>query len=218
MQATVQTVHFTAGGSSSIAANQAPLTAGNLSINGALASVGVATLPQVRRVSITSAASNEAAETFTLTGTDRYGNVISEKLAGPGATQTVTSVLDYATISQVAISAASGSNISVGTLGTPVGSAPWLLPNRHITPFNMGVGCIVSGTLTWTVEKTYDDPNLLIPSNSVSPPNVFTVSGFNAITTTLDDLVNIPATAIRITVNSGTGTGTFYTLQAGLAQ
>ena len=218
MQTSRQILAFTAGSANSIALSQTPASAGNLTLNGSLVTGGVATLPQVRRVGITSTGA-DTGNNFTITGTNSSGAVISETLAGPAANATVTSAYNYATVTSISVSAATAGAITVGTTTTPIGSSDWKQPNRNITPANMSVGVyIASGSANVTVEYTYDDPNLLVPSNSAIPPNVFPMTSLQNVTSTIDGVLNQPVSAVRATVNSGTGTVDFYTLQAGISQ
>ena len=90
-----------------ISASQTPGGAGNLLINGTLAAGGVATMAVQQRIGITSGG-NIATLVFTVTGTDDQGRVISETITGVSG-NTVQSVLDYLTVTKIAVSAAAGS-------------------------------------------------------------------------------------------------------------
>jgi len=71
---------------------QAPAVAGNFTINGALASDGVATMDVARHLTAYAAGDNSG-RTITFTGTDRFGREISEEVTGPdGATVSTTKV------------------------------------------------------------------------------------------------------------------------------
>jgi hypothetical protein len=104
-----------------ICVNVTSSDAKTLSATGALVSGGVATLDVARCLSITSTA-NESALTFTLTGTDDYGEALVETLAGPNNT-TVYSQKAFKTVTSVAVSGNITSNaVDVGTskiLGLP---------------------------------------------------------------------------------------------------
>jgi len=89
-----------------VSAAESLLAAGDLTIGGAFASGGVATLDAQRQVLLTSG-ENLSAVTFTITGTDEQGRVITEDVTGPNA-GTAVSVLDYMTVTQIAASAAFG--------------------------------------------------------------------------------------------------------------
>ena len=41
---------------------------------------------------------------------------------------------------------------------TGVGSSDALVMNTNISPFNVGFGVVVTGTVTYTVQHTFDDP------------------------------------------------------------
>lgn len=135
--------------------SQTPGGAGNLTINGALASAGVATFAVPRHVSITSAA-NDSGRTFTVTGTDRYGNVVSETITGPNTT-TVTGVLNYATITQVAIDAASAGALTVGSADEA--DTEWFEMSLLVSPTAISIGGYVSSgaSLAWGVQDCMED-------------------------------------------------------------
>jgi hypothetical protein len=213
-QTAIYTLQYAAAVSNNIAQSQALLAAGNFSLNGSTVTAGVATLDKPRRVLISSTG-NDASAIFTVTGTDRYGNPQSESLAGTSGSSEFT-VYDYKSVTKIAISAASGSNVLAGTNG--VGSGPWVALNRYVTPGNTSLGIKITGTVNATAEYTYDDPNLLVPSNSIVPPGVFPMTTLQAVTTSIDGVLDQPATYVRWTVNSGSGTANCYVLQAGLAQ
>jgi hypothetical protein len=99
-----------------VCASQTPSGAGNLTINGALADSGAVTFDQPRQITVTGG-SDESGKTFTVTGTDETGTAASEVITGPNAT-TVTSTGYFATISQIAVSAATAGAITVGSAAT----------------------------------------------------------------------------------------------------
>lgn len=125
-----------------ISTSQTPGAAGNLTITGALATTGVATLGYNRKVTITSAG-NDSGRTFTITGTDEFGNAQTEDITGPNIT-TVTGTKDFLTVTQVAIDAASAGAITVGaaaesgTVVATVTSPATLLKNQNNLEYNLG--------------------------------------------------------------------------------
>lgn len=116
---------------------------------------GTATLDTGRRVIITSA-SNDTGITFTLTGTDWSGNVISEAVTGAsgGAAQ---SVLDYVTITSILTSGATAGAVTVGTNG--VASSPWVRFDSFAAMAPVAIQGDISGTANATIQQTLDDPN-----------------------------------------------------------
>ena len=94
--------------------------AGALSATGSLVTAGVATFDVPRTVSIT-ATTNVSSNTFTVTGTDAYGQTMSEKITGPNAT-TVNGAKAFKTVTSVTATGVVTA-ISAGTsaiLGLPV--------------------------------------------------------------------------------------------------
>lgn len=103
-----------------ICAAQSLASAGNLTINGALASGGAVTLDQPRALQVVS--SNTDTATITITGTDVYGRAMSEAIVLNGTTAVIGKKA-FKTISTVAGSAAIANLAKVGTtdiLGLPV--------------------------------------------------------------------------------------------------
>ena len=93
---------------------------------------------------------------------------------------------------------------------TGAGSSSALVMNTNCTPFNVGFGVVVSGTVNYTVEHTFDDPAVAFTTWFPHP----TVAAENA---NADGNYAFPVTGIRVTVNSGGGTATMNLVQAGIA-
>lgn len=108
-----------------VCATQSAAAAGNLSINGTLASSGVATLDVPRAVTITSTG-DDSTVNFTITGKDTYGQSLVWATTGPNAGAT-TSPKAFKTVSQVAVDTAVVSTlVAVGTgdrFGLPLKAA-----------------------------------------------------------------------------------------------
>lgn len=92
---------------------------------------------------------------------------------------------------------------------TGVGSSSALVMNTDISPFNVGFGVIVTGTVNYTVQHTFDDPAVGF-STWFSHPTVASQAA-NA-----DGNYAFPVTGIKVLVNSGAGTATLKLLQAGI--
>lgn len=197
-----------AGAVGAICASQTPGGAGNLVLNGTLAAGGVATLDVQRNIGITSGG-NLSALTFTLTGTDQQGRVVSETVTGPNA-GTTSSVLNYLTITQISISGAAGSALTVDTLGT--GATTELVLDKYIAPFSVSINVNVTGTLNYTVQYTFDD----VFAKAPGPFTWTAVAALTAQTTTQNSSLSQPVTALRLVTNSGAGTGLIELVQAGL--
>tara|TARA_R110001592_G_scaffold109278_1_gene304922 strand:+ start:302 stop:922 length:621 start_codon:yes stop_codon:yes gene_type:complete len=102
-----------------VSTSQTPSGAGNLTITGALASGGEATLVPARNVTVTSGGSSETGKNFTITGTDVNGNAVSEVIAGPGSSATVSTTKIFKVVTQVYVDAATAGAVTVGS-GTTV--------------------------------------------------------------------------------------------------
>ena len=104
------------------------------------------------------------------------------------------------------------------TSQTGPGTTSWKVVTPHVTQFNCSVAVVVSGTVNYTVNYTYDDVNLTVNPNSANPPISWPLSALSGQTATKDTVMNAPVMAVNLTVNSGSGTATLYVLQAGIRQ
>jgi hypothetical protein len=85
----------------------------------------------------------------------------------------------------------------------------------HVTPFNVGFGVVVTGTVTYNVEHTFDD--IYSPTFNASTANWFQHSTVTAQSTNKDSNYAFPVRAIRLNVTANTaGTATLTLIQAGL--
>jgi hypothetical protein len=213
-----------AGTANGICQSQTPGAGGPLTLNGSLVSAGVASLSSAncsqRRVAIASTA-NDAARTFTIVGTAAAqgsgdtGPVIQESLGGPNASS-VTSVLDYATVTSISVDAATAGAITAGTNASA--STPWQQPELELVdpPFAIGLGIfLVSGSATWGVEHQFD--RVRPAKDWVMAPDVFPHSSIGpGQTASHDGNYAFPVTAFRLSVTAGTGTLNFHWLQQGV--
>lgn len=92
---------------------------------------------------------------------------------------------------------------------TGVGSSSALVMNTNVSPFNVGFGVVVTGTVNYTVQHTFDDPAVGF-STWFSHPTVASLAA-NA-----DGNYAFPVTGIKVLVNSGSGTATLNLVQAGI--
>ena len=93
---------------------------------------------------------------------------------------------------------------------TGAGSTTPFVMNTNCTPFNVGFGVLVTGTVDYTVQHTFDDPAVGFTTWFPHPTIV-------AQSTNKDGNYAFPVTGIRLTVNSGGGTATLKLIQAGIA-
>lgn len=93
---------------------------------------------------------------------------------------------------------------------TGAGSTSALVMNTNTNPFNVGFGVLVTGTVDYTVQHTFDDPS--VGFTTWFPHPTIAAQSANA-----DGNYAFPVTGIRLTVNSGGGTATLKLVQAGIA-
>jgi len=91
---------------------------------------------------------------------------------------------------------------------TGSGSSSWVPVDMAQNQFKIGFGVVVSGTVNYTVEHTFDD---MYDANVT--PTAFSHADVAAQTANADGNYAFPVSAIRLTVNSGTGTATLTILQ-----
>lgn len=94
---------------------------------------------------------------------------------------------------------------------TGTGSSNALAMDTYISPFNVGFGVVVTGTVNYTVQHTFDNPQTTASPTWFSHPTVA------AATTSQDGNYAFPVAAIKVLVNSGAGTATMTVIQAGIA-
>lgn len=95
---------------------------------------------------------------------------------------------------------------------TGVGSSPVYAVDTYISPSNMGLAVVVSGTITYKVQYTFDDVFAAgyTPSSGNwfdHPTLVGSASG--------NSNVAYPVTGIRLLTTAGTGSATLTIIQAG---
>lgn len=84
-------------------------------------------------------------------------------------------------------------------------------PNLHVAPFSVAIGCVVtSGTPTFKVEHTYDDPDDVAAV-------WFDHASIVGKTANADGSYGVPVRGIRLAVTSGTGAVRGVLIQAGIA-
>jgi hypothetical protein len=95
--------------------------------------------------------------------------------------------------------------------GTQVSNV--FVPDNYISPFNVALSVLVTGTVDYTVQYTFDNvfANNYVPAsgNWVDHPSLTTQ------TTTKDSNIAYPVQGIRIKCNSGAGTARLTAIQAG---
>src|ERR1700676_3475056 len=140
-----------------IAASQSPLGAGNLTLAAAASAIDSAVGGRI--VGIVSAG-NDAGITFTITGVDQNGLTATEVVTGAsGAPGTAVSTKFYKSISQIVVSGASASTVTVGTVNTTLSTSSQMIPLNFYNRIATQVAVQVTGTINFTVKETFDSIN-----------------------------------------------------------
>lgn len=91
---------------------------------------------------------------------------------------------------------------------TGTGTTAWIPLDYKQNPFNVGLGCVVNGTIAYTIEHTFDD----VFDPTVTPV-AFAHSVLAAQTANKDGNYAFPVRAVRINNTAGTGNTTLTILQ-----
>lgn len=200
MATTIQTkLAYAAAVANNISVSASP-GAGAILLSGAAVVGGVAVLDAARRILFTSGTSDTGI-TFTVTGTNGAGNVITETITG-GAT-TASTTQDFKTVTAITHTGSVAGTLTVGTSG--VGSSPWFYIDRDVNPVNLEIAVTVTGTISYTVEYCTEDPNAPFSGTFVT---AWSLSALAAKAANTDAQITFPIFAIRITQNSFTATAT----------
>ena len=98
---------------------------------------------------------------------------------------------------------------------TASGSTSTIPLNVNINPFNVGMAVVVSGTVNYTVQYTFD--NVWSSTYDSATATWFDHASLAAQTTNQTGNFAFPVAGMRLTVNSGSGTATMTVIQAGVA-
>jgi hypothetical protein len=94
---------------------------------------------------------------------------------------------------------------------TGAGSSATIPVDHYQTPFNIGMGVTVSGTVNYTIQHTFDNVQ-----DSAVTPTWFSHPTLASLTAAADGNYAFPVRAIKILQNSGSGTTTLTLIQAGM--
>ena len=92
--------------------------------------------------------------------------------------------------------------------GTAVYGA-WMPVDIKASQFQIGFGVTVTGTITYTVQHTYDDPQ------TVASPVAWPHATAAAKSTAFEGSYSAPVRAVRLSTSAGTGTASITMIQAG---
>ena len=93
---------------------------------------------------------------------------------------------------------------------TGTGRSAIIASDSFQNPFNVGLVVTISGSPTYNIEISMDDPSTGTPTVWAAP------SGFSALTAAANGSITVPHHAMSINITGGTGTVTAYVVQSGV--
>jgi len=164
--------------------------------------------PNLARTITLSSLNDNSGTVFTITGTDQFGNVISENGAGPN-NSTVTTVNKFHTITNISASG-NWTNLSIGSGST--GTFQWIKVNTFNIDPNITITGEVTGTINYTINQTIDNLEYYQTAGSTfthvvntMPVSFPVTAALTAATTNQIYTLTTPTTALQGIVNSSTG-------------
>lgn len=94
---------------------------------------------------------------------------------------------------------------------TGTGESPIAALDHYQSPFNVGLGAVVTGTATYTVQHTFDDV-----FDAAVTPTWFNHPTMVGQTASADGNYAFPVRGLRVNIASGAGTVTLTAIQAGM--
>lgn len=177
------------------------VTGASFTLTSTTVSDGLAHLVTVRNDSAT----DHSGKTIPLIGTDADGRPQTETLTGPTGAATVTSTKYFKSLTSPVVPSASigGDTFDIGYAADAVSPTFWPAQevNKTYGNFNIGFGCSISGSPTYTVQHSYDGSTWF---------NHATVSGE---TTAQEGTYTSPVAMIRL-LWTAAGTVTMTAIQA----
>lgn len=166
---------------------------GDLEVQLPAGSAGVA-------IGFTTGATGSVAD-VTIIGRDAFGNPITEVVTMPGASGTVESAQLFSFIESMTIDGVA-TNLSVGILAAAIQYTPWTPMDVNAGEYKVTVSVeLVSGTVNATLEHTIQGDLL---RNGPEPDNSFDEGApFAGLTASVAGVLEIPVTASRLRINSG---------------
>jgi len=96
---------------------------------------------------------------------------------------------------------------------TGAGSTVVVVPDYQIAPCHLALGCVVNGTVNYTVQHTFDD--VFAPTFNPATATWFNHPTLASLAVNSDSNYGFPPRGVRLTVNSGSGTASLTIVQAG---
>jgi|LakMenEpi03Aug12_release.lakeMendotaPanAssembly.Ray.scaffolds.fasta_scaffold312169_3 hypothetical protein len=191
----------------SVAAPQLLNASGAITLNGSAVVSGVANFTSSPAyVTITN--DKSATVSFVVTGTKPGGVTTQTETIAFTASGTVTGSIAFATVTNVAASAATSATISVGN--AVIGYTDWIPLDIYVPNQVTNISAKASGTVNYSVQYTNEDPfDRSITQLAVPHP----AASLTAATGDETQFTTTLMRAVRLKVNSGTGSIRFTIVQ-----
>lgn len=186
------------GSATNIKSAGTPGGAGALTLDGALVSGGVVPAQNMAYMLLFTTTADDSAKTITIVGTDADGAAQTEALTAPNAT-TKQSTKYYKSISSISVSAGFTGNLSIGTSNATSCAVSQTVLVDSYSPYTT-LAADISGTINFTLQKCYENPNRGETPNWVTAQAAGTVD--------VQTLITGPVAAVRLLINSYTNTAT----------
>ena len=94
-----------------------------------------------------------------------------------------------------------------------VGGSNVYAPDTYVSPFNMSLSVLVTGTVTYSVQYTFDD--IYAKGYNPATGNWVDHPSLSAKSVSADSNIAYPVMGVRVNVTAGTGTARLTVIQAG---
>ena len=198
-----------------ICASQALGAAGSLTINGALATSGVALWNRdTGQIVTVTSAGNDSGITFTITGADPDGTSITQTITGANAGAAVTTYF-FTTVTSITASGAVATTVKVGVLSANLAVGRSLRVNGQQMNFKLGLFVDISGTCTYTAQYAYQQPEDTYAVSYSTSADWRSVDGLTALSADGASNLAYKVNAVRLKLTAYTsGTATLTATQS----
>ncbi len=138
--------------------------------------------------------------TFTITGTNENGDVISDTITGPASGATVASALFFKTVTAVTVSAAQGGSetVDIGTRNTTLAATSKVIPLNHRAHTAPQISVEVTGTMNFDVLETFDE----VMGDTSTTRLFYSISALASKTASTHSQISVGATGVRLEINT----------------
>lgn len=194
MQIYTVTLNPGAASATTVAASQSP-GAGAITLAATASNIDAG---NGRIVSLVSGG-NDSGITFTITGTNANGGIISESVVG-GNIATVVSTKFYASVTSITHTGSVAGTFSSGIVGTTLSAASRLVPINYYARTAAQIVVEITGTANFTVKETFDP--ILTGTPTTDNAVLFPITALTAKAANTFGTVDVGASGVILIVNS----------------